>query len=735
MTRRALVWVHDIAGDQAGVIGRGFTDLYVDITLDQSETLVFEIPADHPKAYLLAPDVTLRLGGRRFYVDSFEQTRRGTEATIRIEANALWYRLGESDWVGSRVLSAAGIAAGGQAILIGSGWTCDATRSNGPGGFSMEQQDKTYLAMCRTWAKITGTYLEFDTANLTVSWLETRGRELGVAFRTGRNLIGTERRRRAPSVTQIYPFGADDLGIAGVNAGVPYVEDLSYYTAQGLSEATARAMYTKRRTYVDSAFIVDTDLLAAATAKLAIDSQAVEEVELDVIDISELTGVPEDLEPGDRVTAQDGLNVEYRATVSRFQRHPLQPWRNQIELSTSPRLVSDPTESNGRDQRSSEWNQFDARIAADYAIRNDGDYIVARIPLRFRDGGMAHFGADLTATGVGAGTMIVSIVDTAANPEIELRSTRVAYTDGVAVHVSISGALPEISGSRYFALRVTTEATSGPTTSLGVNITADPEVDTVDLDVASFWFMASGAVQETPAIVTSEVFSYTGAVQYFEVPDNITEVTIEALGAVGTGPTPGGGAQVSAVFAVTPGSTLDVYVGGYGSQFVGGWPNGGTTVQGELYRYGGQGGGSSDVRSSGAAFSDAWIVAGGGGGGGEHDGGGGDGGFLSGANGSGGNGATQTAGGSGGPFNFTDGSFNQGGAGYGGDTFSDAGGAGGGGWYGGEGGGTSGIGFFGKGGGGGSGHVNSAADELFFADGVNVGHGQITISWEVETQE
>jgi hypothetical protein len=121
----------------------------------------------------------------------------------------------------------------------------------------------------------------------------------------------------------------------------------------------------------------------------------------------------------------------------------------------------------------------------------------------------------------------------------------------------------------------------------------------------------------------ADTFNFTGSMQTFIVPADICDsIKIQcwggegASGAAGDGSSPGGtggaGSYVIATFLATPGSTLNIFVGGAGSGPTGGFNgggNGGNAVAGG-------GGGASDVRVSGFAESDRIITAGGGGGGG-----------------------------------------------------------------------------------------------------------------------
>jgi hypothetical protein len=231
-------------------------------------------------------------------------------------------------------------------------------------------------------------------------------------------------------------------------------------------------------------------------------------------------------------------------------------------------------------------------------------------------------------------------------------------------------------------------------------------------------------------LVGSQTFNYTGAVQTFTVPAGVTSITVDARGGKGGNgvnlSTGGNGGRVQGTIAVTPGSTLNIYVGNAGGDCetcpTGGYNGGGGTnaaVGGG--QAAGTGGGASDIRVSPYALGNRLFVAGGGGGGGYTGAtaNGGAGGGLIGANGQtwngyqGGTGGSQVAGGIGGdgtPYGQPDavnGSLGLGGAGQG---WSGGGGGGGGGYYGGGGG------FIG-GGGGGSNYADPSATGVTHTQG------------------
>jgi uncharacterized repeat protein (TIGR01451 family) len=155
---------------------------------------------------------------------------------------------------------------------------------------------------------------------------------------------------------------------------------------------------------------------------------------------------------------------------------------------------------------------------------------------------------------------------------------------------------------------------------------------------------------------------------------------------------------------------------------------------------GGSGGGASDVRSGGFTLGERLLVAGGGGGAGSGSivgaaagGSGGAGGGASGGagaigggpEGAGGGGGTATSGGSGGGFNGQPGAAGVGGLGDAEDT--GAGGGGGGGWFGGGGG--SGTFQANDGAGGGGGGSGFGPGGVVLASGVQVGNGELTITY------
>jgi hypothetical protein len=215
------------------------------------------------------------------------------------------------------------------------------------------------------------------------------------------------------------------------------------------------------------------------------------------------------------------------------------------------------------------------------------------------------------------------------------------------------------------------------------------------------------------------------------VPLGVVSLEMDLYGAAGYGDL-GQGGRVTAELTVTPGETLNIYVGGTGTGTTGGY-NGGGTVGGST-SYGG-GGGASDIRQGGTALANRIIVAGGGGGSGSNCGlwtaEGGHGGGLIGESGClyscssceyTGGGGSQVAGGIAGPTGHGSCGGNSNGVlGSGGSNTGGTGTGGGGGYYGG------GSGCY-EGAGGGSSYTDGDAIGVVHEQGVRLGNGEIIIT-------
>lgn len=497
MTRRALIWTHDLLGEQNGVISRDFLELVTDDTLGGTQELRFTIAATHPKRYLLLLDIDLIYAGRRYFIDEIIEDRQGARTEIKVKAPAAWYRLGQFDILGSLAIDNATPHDGLAAILAETEWMARGAPDT-TDEYSLEQESRSVLDVVHTWAKITGTYALFDTLSKTVTLSTTTGATRGIMFRAGRNLRNIERRNTAPEVTEIVPYGENGITIESVNSLSGILEDYSFYENLGLTKAEARERFRKRKVWTNTALVTPRDLKAAAQVRLAQYAQSVQKVELDVIDISSLTGIAEPLEVGDNVTAYDpDLGEEFVAFVTRYRRFPLEPHRNVVELSASPDILSDPNSNGGNRSDAQQWQLLVGPFEAT-SIREDTEASAGAITVRLIPGARAHFHVDLWAVGVGDGTMHVRVVDTEDPDTLQhYRTVDVPYTDGVTARASFEWATVNLAAATYtFEVMVSTTADGGPSASLGVDVVADA---TEPLE-SGFWIMARGATRVAPNV-------------------------------------------------------------------------------------------------------------------------------------------------------------------------------------------------------------------------------------------
>lgn len=243
--------------------------------------------------------------------------------------------------------------------------------------------------------------------------------------------------------------------------------------------------------------------------------------------------------------------------------------------------------------------------------------------------------------------------------------------------------------------------------------------------------ITSGLLHPSLKAQVVQTYSYTGTNQPFTIPVCVSTVTLEAWGAQGGANWVNNdnfGGYASAVFTVSAGQILNIYVGSQPTGTLGGYNGGGT---GESLGQGG--GGATDVRLGGITLMDRILVAGGGGGAGYWSNlhvVGGQGGGLSGGNGyrmpadPGGQGGTQVGSGNGTCVSLNNPSV-AGVLGAGGSVVGCGceGYGGGGGYYGGAGSGNC------RGGGGGSGYILSGAANPTFSTGIRAGNGLARLSY------
>ena len=330
---RPLVWIYSIAGSKRLPIHE-LAELVVEDRLADLETLIFVIAADDPKAGFVIPDVLAEYDGRIYRIEELRQFREGTRTLTEVYCEARWMDLGKRSRSGTFNALGQTALAGLTAILAGSGWTA-AVSPVDAGLYSIEDIDATLLSLTRRWASVVGREIQFDTTTKIVTLVTAIGTDRGIGFRWGHNLRSVERRYRPPVATRLFPFGANNLDITNVNPLVTqYIEDFSWYIAQGLTLVQSRAEYQKDQVWIDTRFLTAINLYDAAIRRLADLAQPTISYELTVADFSKLTGsTADDVELGDTVRVRDAdFGIDVSTRVVRLIEKPLRPQENEIEL-------------------------------------------------------------------------------------------------------------------------------------------------------------------------------------------------------------------------------------------------------------------------------------------------------------------------------------------------------------------------------------------------------------------
>ena len=758
-----VIFVEDLTSTIIGALRGGggvagdLVDFEIEERLQEYEILRFSVPYTSAKVDLLDVDVVVRWRNRRYRISSREDDANGTDAMVRVEAEALWLDLADRVLVGDVSLSAQSPSAGLAQLLNSTSWTVGTAYADG--FYSMDGTDMTVLEAVRKWARICGLEVTFDFSPgiRRVNLVTTQGSDRGVSFRYGHNLRNIMRRVEPPKVTRLYPIGRNDLTIDAVNpTGKPYIEDFTFYTAQGISLATAQANHQKDEVWIDTALVSDDVLYARAVTRLAERSQAIIAYDCSVIDLLSVTDAGVDaFNIGDTVVVRDSrFSFDVRTRINRIVRRPLDPWRNELTLEWQSSVLGDESQQRSQTPGYAEWVLRRDTNGAAISVTGTEERVAMLPELNFVEllGEMIGHGT-ITGTATGSGTVRLRLLDN-SNSDAQIgRDYSWDFNAATFDDVTFTGmwSFNDLSGE--VRPKLMAQITSGAGT---LSIPADDG----ELAVLTKGLIGAGELLPT----RSQEFTYqwtvsedTGTQQTFTVPAGVTSLVATLYGAQGGGygaTANGGGGMIKARFPVTPGEVLQVQVGGGGRKRVdfnpgsNGWPDGGEGAGDPAGTSAGGGGGSSDIRRSPYATTDRIVVAGGGGGvasGSVSGGVAGEGGYPSGSASTHptypGLGGTQSAGGAGGGGSGPGGagSFAQGGGG--GDSGTREGGGGGGGWYGGGGGGSQTAVNAGQGGGGSS-YVDEVAGAavLDHATGVNTGgngdglfnrgqHGRVLIEW------
>lgn len=502
--RPPLVWLHTLLGERLVPL-HDLKGLEVEDRISDQESLTYLVRADDRKVLFIVADQLVEHDGRYYRTEEVRQLRDGPAAFTEVYCEARWMDLGKRSKAGSFSVLGQTAEDGLAEILIGTGWTGTVTPAVG-GLFSMEDLDATVLSLLRRWAQIVGREIQWNTATKTVDFVPALGQDLGIGFRWGHNLKNVERRYRPPLATRLYPIGANDLDISGVEpVGALYVEDFSWYLAQGLSLPEARGEFRKDVIWVDSRYLLALNLYDAALRRIAYLAQPQISYELSVADFSELTGsTADDVEIGDTVRVRDAtFEIDVATRCVRLLRRPLSPETNQIELAyLQPGLAEIELETQGG--RSIDYGQTNFLVDD-----NAADLTVTGVATPFAEitvtsTGEATFIAGGTFKGTASGTGTVRF-SFAVDGVDEVPTYDFAFTDGVQVEFSWPTFATGVDGE------------SSPVLSWRARVISGSGTIAVAADAGRGWVLAKGAVgvgvnsspnqqiEETLALVTHGV--------------------------------------------------------------------------------------------------------------------------------------------------------------------------------------------------------------------------------------
>lgn len=280
------------------------------------------LPATHSKAYLLRNERRVQVADETFRIRRITQGREAGVPVLTCYCEAAFYDLATAGQIDAREWTQ--VAAGDvmQVALAGTGWTIGVANVSTLRTYSTE--DTNPLALLREVQSNHGGDLIFDNNARTVSLVTSSGRDDGVAFFWGRGLTDSKRVTDTTSlITRIYARNADGLTIAGVNGGVPYIEDFSHTSE------------LRTATYDFKSGTSPYTMLSMAQATLANRSKPDVSYEVTVEDVSALTN--EDLDrfdAGDRVTVVDPeLEIQGTQRVLKLEYDVMRPQQSKVTLS------------------------------------------------------------------------------------------------------------------------------------------------------------------------------------------------------------------------------------------------------------------------------------------------------------------------------------------------------------------------------------------------------------------
>lgn len=316
-----IVTVLDFNGNPVGAL-KNVLDIEREIVFDDVDTLFIRLAKGHGQ---LVMDQEIIYRHKRYIVAASDDDKGNNGEITEIEAESAQIELGRQKKTVN--LEAETVEDGLEIILEGTGWTIGDIEDQDGYTHSMSLTDRSPLYLVRSWARLSRHLPDYDTINRVVHFRRDTVRNLGEAFRYGKNVKEIKKTTKSPVATVIYPYGRGGLTIEAVNEGRDYLENYSWYEALGIPLEVAREKYKKEYIWEDNRFIYPGYLMAEAERRLEVYSKPQVAYEVPV----SLIG---DVNIGDYgyVVDEDwGIKIETR--VVKLNLFDLRPWENKVEFN------------------------------------------------------------------------------------------------------------------------------------------------------------------------------------------------------------------------------------------------------------------------------------------------------------------------------------------------------------------------------------------------------------------
>ncbi|WP_346921689.1 phage tail protein [Glutamicibacter creatinolyticus] len=305
------------------------TDAVVTKETNGEEKFEFAVPSTHKHAGLLINERRVEVADETYTIRRVATERSGRQVFIVVYAEARFYDLATAGQIDAQEFVQ--VAAGDvmAKALAGTGWKVGVANVTTLRTYEIE--DTNPLALLREVQSNHGGDLVFDNDAKTVSLVVQSGRDNGVGFFYGKGLTDAKKVVDTTSlVTRIYARNADGLTIAGVNGGVPYIENFEY-----TNEVRSAVYDFKSGTSPYT-------MLSMAQATLANRSKPDVSYEVTVNDLSARSDANYDrFDVGDRVTVVDHeVGIADTQRIVRLEYDVLRPWASKITLSAKLRELS-----------------------------------------------------------------------------------------------------------------------------------------------------------------------------------------------------------------------------------------------------------------------------------------------------------------------------------------------------------------------------------------------------------